>query len=235
MLAPAVLERLRPLGYTGGVTILRDRLRRLRPRGHREAFLTLDFAPGEAMQVDWADFGFALPGVPRRVSAFVAVLCHSRHLYIEFTVSQAMGSFLRCMDRCLHFFAGTTAVDIYDYVARHVIEVLCPTRLRGRVRELCELNARSSRTRPHIRLECVEPGEQALVGPPDGFSREWRRSCGRRLARLQRRLLRAHVDLGVAVGRVQADVAQPTADHVDFYAGLEQVYGRRVTVMPSSA
>jgi transposase len=114
MLAPAVLERLRPLGYTGGVTILRDRLRRLRPRGHREAFLTLDFAPGEAMQVDWADFGFALPGVPRRVSAFVAVLCHSRHLYIEFTVSQTMGSFLRCMDRCLRFFGGATAVDIFD-------------------------------------------------------------------------------------------------------------------------
>jgi transposase len=114
MLAPAVLERLRPLGYTGGVTILRDRLRSLRPRGHREAFLTLDFAPGEAMQVDWADFGFALPGVPRRVSAFVAVLCHSRHLYIEFTVSQAMGSFLRCMDRSLRFFGGTTAVDIFD-------------------------------------------------------------------------------------------------------------------------
>ena len=52
MLAPAVLERLRPLGYTGGVTILRDRLRRLRPREPRAAFLTLDFAPGEAMQVD---------------------------------------------------------------------------------------------------------------------------------------------------------------------------------------
>jgi hypothetical protein len=86
MLAPAVLERLRPLGYTGGVTILRDRLRRLRPRGPRTAFLTLDFAPGEAMQVDWADFDFALPGVPRRVSAFVAVLCYSRRLYIEFTV-----------------------------------------------------------------------------------------------------------------------------------------------------
>jgi transposase len=114
MLAPAVLERLRPLGYTGGVTILRDRLRRLRPHRHREAFLTLDFAPGEAMQVDWADFGFALPGVPRRVSAFVAVLCHSRYLYIEFTVSQAMGSFLRCMDRCLSFYGGTTAVDIFD-------------------------------------------------------------------------------------------------------------------------
>ena len=92
MLAPAVLERLRSLGYTGGVTILRDRLRRLRQRGQRPQFLTLDFPPGEAMQVDWADFGFAVPGVPRRVSAFVAVLCYSRRLYIEFTFSQTMGT-----------------------------------------------------------------------------------------------------------------------------------------------
>jgi transposase len=114
MLAPALLERLRPLGYTGGVTILRDRLRRLRPRGNREAFLTLDFRPGEAMQVDWADFGFALPGVPRRVSAFVAVLCYSRRLYIEFTVSQTMGTFLRCMERCMRFYGGTTLADIFD-------------------------------------------------------------------------------------------------------------------------
>jgi len=113
--APAVLERLRPLGYTGGVTILRARLREMRVgRKSPEAFLTLQFAPGEAMQVDWADFGFALPGVARRVSAFVAVLCHSRLLYIEFTVSQSMGSFLRCMEHCVAFFGGTTAVDIFD-------------------------------------------------------------------------------------------------------------------------
>lgn len=114
MLAPAVLERLRPIGYTGGVTILRDRLRRLRPQGRREAFLTLHFDAGEAMQVDWADFGFALPGVPRRVSAFVAVLCYSRMLYLEFALSQSMGSFLRCMERCVRFYGGTTAVEIFD-------------------------------------------------------------------------------------------------------------------------
>jgi transposase len=114
MLAPAVLERLRPLGYTGGVTILRDRLRSLRKHGQREAFLTLHFEPGAAVQIDWADFGFALPGVARRVSAFVAVLCYSRYLYIEFTLSQSMGTFLRCMDRCLKFFEGSTAADIFD-------------------------------------------------------------------------------------------------------------------------
>jgi transposase len=114
MRAPAVLERLRPLGYTGGVTILRARLRSLRKQGHHEAFLTLHFEAGAAMQIDWADFGFALPGVARRVSAFVAVLCYSRYLYIEFTLSQSMGTFLRCMDRCLKFFGGSTAADIFD-------------------------------------------------------------------------------------------------------------------------
>ncbi len=38
--APATLERLRPFGYTGGITILRDRLREPRPRPARPAFLT---------------------------------------------------------------------------------------------------------------------------------------------------------------------------------------------------
>lgn len=112
--APAVLERLRPLGYRGGVTILRERLRQLRPHAEREPFLTLDFAPGAAVQVDWADFGFALPGCPRRVSAFVMTLCYSRMLYLEFVLSQAMGSFLRCMERGLQFLGGSTKVDIFD-------------------------------------------------------------------------------------------------------------------------
>jgi transposase len=120
--APAVLERLRPLGYTGGVSILRDRLRQLRPHARREPFLTLDFAPGAAVQIDWADFGFAVPGCPRRVSAFVATLCHSRYLYLEFTLSQAMGSFLRCMERALSFFGGTTAIDIFDNMKTVVLE-----------------------------------------------------------------------------------------------------------------
>jgi transposase len=112
--APAALEKLRPLGYRGGVTILRARLRQLRPQPRQQVFLTLHFPPGAAAMVDWADFGFALPGCPRRVSAFVMVLCYSRLLYLEFTLSQAMGSFLRCMDRALRFFGGATLLDIFD-------------------------------------------------------------------------------------------------------------------------
>lgn len=114
MKASTILERLRPLGYSSGISILRERVRLLRPRPAREAFLTLDFAPGSAFQVDWADFGFALPGCPRRVSAFVMAACYSRYLYVEFTLSQAMGSFLRCMERALGFFGGVAAADIFD-------------------------------------------------------------------------------------------------------------------------
>ena len=120
--APAMLERLRARGYTGGISILRERMRKLRPKPAAEAFLTLEFAPGSAMQVDWADFGFVLPGVPRRVSAFVATLCYSRHLYIEFTVSQRMGTFLRCMERALDFFGGTANADIFDNMRTVVLE-----------------------------------------------------------------------------------------------------------------
>lgn len=114
ILAPAALERLRSAGFSGGVTVVRDRLKQLRPQHQREAFVTLNFAAGSALQVDWADFGFAVPGCPRRVSGFVMVLCHSRYLYLEFALSQSMGTFLRCMERGLRFFGGTTETEVFD-------------------------------------------------------------------------------------------------------------------------
>ena len=125
--APGMLERLRPLGYHGGVSVLRDRMRALRGNRPREAFLTLHFHPGEAVQVDWADFGFAIPGCPRRVSAFIMALCHSRYLYLEFTLSQAMPTFLRCMERGLRFYGGTTVADIFDNMKTVVLRPGPPT------------------------------------------------------------------------------------------------------------
>ena len=114
MTVPAMLERLRPLGYTGGETVLRQRMRLLRPKPSIAVYSRFDVRPGERLEVDWADMGFWLPGVVRRVSAFVAVLAYSRMLYLEFLLSQQMGSFLRAMERALIFFGGRTAVDVFD-------------------------------------------------------------------------------------------------------------------------
>jgi transposase len=170
--APALLERLRELGYAGGISILRDRVRVLRPHAPREAFLTLDFKPGAALQVDWADFGFAIPGCARRVSAFVAVLAYSRYLYLEFTLSQAMGTFLRCMERALHSFRGSAHVDIFDNMK---------TVVRERAGGARAFNARFveyARSRGFAITACT-PGkgnEKGRVERPIGFVRErfWR-------------------------------------------------------------
>ena len=56
--ATAVLNQLRAQGYAGGISILKslmqyERARFLRPR---EAFLRLEFRPGEVAQVDWGEF-----------------------------------------------------------------------------------------------------------------------------------------------------------------------------------
>jgi len=120
--APAMLERLRARGYTGGISILRDRMRLLRPTSLGEAFLTQHFAPGQVAMIDWADFGFAVPGIPRRVSAFVMVLGYSRMLYVEFTLSQKLGTFLRCMERALAYFGGVTLCDMFDNMKTVVLE-----------------------------------------------------------------------------------------------------------------
>lgn len=82
MNAPAMLERLRVQGYTGGITVLRDRMRTLRPRPHIEVFSNFaEVRPGQRLEIDWCELGYVLPGVLRRVSAFVAVLVHSRMLF----------------------------------------------------------------------------------------------------------------------------------------------------------
>lgn len=112
--APAVIERLRAIGYSGGITVVRDRLRELRPRVQHEPFLTLEHPPGRHVQIDWVDLGYVLPGIPRRVSGFVAVLPYSRMLYLEFVLSQRFGSFLRCMERSLAFFKGSAHADVFD-------------------------------------------------------------------------------------------------------------------------
>ena len=47
-----IFQRLREAGYDGGISIVKDYVRRIRPRP-AATFLKLDFAAGEAAQVDW--------------------------------------------------------------------------------------------------------------------------------------------------------------------------------------
>ncbi|HXW31313.1 MAG TPA: IS21 family transposase [Xanthobacteraceae bacterium] len=100
--AVQIFQRLREEGYGGGMTILRDYVRRIRPP-KRPVYLKLNFAAGECAQVDWGSFGsVAVRNTRRRLSFFVMVLAYSRRMFVEFTVSQTMEHFLDCHE---HAFA----------------------------------------------------------------------------------------------------------------------------------
>ncbi len=116
-----ILQKLRSLGYTGGVTTLRNYVRDQRIRPEPKAYLTLEFLPGQAAQVDWGDFGdyFRLG---RKLWCFLMVLSYSRMLYIEFTHSACLESFLRCHERALQFFGGIPEEIWYDNLASAVAE-----------------------------------------------------------------------------------------------------------------
>lgn len=110
-----ILQEIRPLGYTGGVTILEDFVRTLRPKAAPEAFLRLAFPPGDAAQVDWASCGTILvDGRPRRLSAFLFVLAYSRLLYAQFTWSEDLAVFLAYHHRAFAAARGVPRRILYD-------------------------------------------------------------------------------------------------------------------------
>ena len=112
--AQQIYQRLRAAGFDGGITIVKDYVQRIRPRAP-QAYLTLNFAPGEAAQVDWGEMGtVAVGGTRRRLSFFVMVLCFSRRMYLEFTVSQTSEFFLACHERAFAAFGGVPQRLIID-------------------------------------------------------------------------------------------------------------------------
>jgi transposase len=95
-----------PDGYTGTAYTVRRYLRKVRPARGR-VYQKVDYEPGQAMQVDWATCGRVQVGdTTRKVSAFVAVLCYSRLMFIEFTLSQRKAEFYRGIVNALNFFGG---------------------------------------------------------------------------------------------------------------------------------
>lgn len=108
-------------GYRGGITQLRSYLRSVRPTQQR-VYQDAHYDCGEAMQIDWGDVGpIRIGNATRKVSVFVAVLCYSRMIYIEFTLSQRKSEFYRCIVNALQFFGGAPKKIIFDNLKAAVV------------------------------------------------------------------------------------------------------------------
>jgi len=120
--ARQIYQQIQEDGFDGGITIVEDYVRKVRPP-KTKAFLKLVFAPGECAQVDWGSYGTVKVGsTTRRLSFFVMVLCHSRMMYVEFTVSQTMEHFLGCHQNAFQFFGYVPQKIMVDNLKSAVLK-----------------------------------------------------------------------------------------------------------------
>jgi transposase len=110
-----------PDGYTGSASAIRRHLRQVRPARGR-VYQEVHYEPAQAMQVDWGECGCVQVGATtRKVSVFVSVLCYSRLMFIEFTLSQRKAEFSRSLVHALEFFGGSPRAVIFDNLKAAVL------------------------------------------------------------------------------------------------------------------
>lgn len=125
--APAILQYLRPKGFTGQITIVREYLHTLKQSHHNKAYCRFESPPGEQMQVDWGHFGSLEYGQTRRkLYALVVVEGHSRMMHVTYTHSQSQPYLHQGLLDAFIFFGGTPAALVVDNMMTAVTERIGP-------------------------------------------------------------------------------------------------------------
>jgi transposase len=122
--APVIAQNLRPLGYDGGITIVKDYLHAVRVQSvARRAYVRVEPGPGDRFDVDWGHFGaLTYNGATRKLYAFCLVDGHSRKMFLEFTHSQSFESFVRCHIHAFLEWGGCAREIWFDNLATAVAE-----------------------------------------------------------------------------------------------------------------
>lgn len=134
-----ILGRLRKEGYQGGRSILSDYIAQIRPKTHR-AYQSVQYAPGEAAQIDWGNYeSLQIGETRRRLSFLCVVLCHSRMLYVEAFLQERIEHVLGGLCNAFAYFGGVPHSLIVDNMKTAVIEHRpgCAPKFNTRFHDFC--------------------------------------------------------------------------------------------------
>jgi transposase len=109
-----IYEELKDAGYSGGISILRERLKTLRVT-QREPVIRFETEPGRQSQMDWSPYTikFTRTGKPQ-VQCFSYILGFSRRQYLDFTVRHDFYSLIRRHQNAFEYYGGIPRECLYD-------------------------------------------------------------------------------------------------------------------------
>ena len=166
--ATVIRERLQRRGYAGGITILKDYLRELRPLYRQRDWQRTVYAPGEILQADWWDTGLEIPvgkGARRRAYGFVTALPFSAAHSVVFTHSQTTADVLPALLGCLARLGGVPRKLVMDRDSSLVARTH-----RRRPRPVDELAALlGALSMGHVVLPACSPQSKGSVERTNGY------------------------------------------------------------------
>jgi len=119
-----IFVRLQKMGYTGGISILKEYVRPLRPAvaGHVPV-QRYETKPGEQVQFDWGEFVYEQEGQMHKFYGFTAVLGYSRMRFVTFVKRCDTPTLIRCLMEAFEYFGGLTKTALTDRMKSVLLEM----------------------------------------------------------------------------------------------------------------
>lgn len=116
LFAPRILRELKERGYRGSLTILKNRLRKIRGsrKVERQIVRRFETDRGEEGQCDWSPYRVKIGGTLTLVHCFSMILAFSRMLFVRFFRDEKLPTLLWAHQQALSFFGGCPRRLVYD-------------------------------------------------------------------------------------------------------------------------